>query len=236
MKFNIETNKELDFEMIKVFMEGGSPLIQEFWPELKTPEDIPKYVEPEYGQRLQEKVKEMKAEIHRLEQIAEAISTVIGEKWEPVKIINIWIGACPIAPRFLDINSFLMPYYHPIPTQINTATHELIHFLYFKKWAKLFPEHKPENFESPDPVWVLSEILVAVIGNDPQIQKLRVGTFDVYPNWNDVKIGNTKLMTPFEKIYSESKTFDNFLKGSWIKFQDIDKKYKIVDKLTKNTF
>jgi len=236
MKFNITKNQELDYAIIGEFLQMKSQVILDSWPGLTKVEDIPKYVDEDYNDDMELRIKQLKTETLWLNDITTAISTVMDEGWEPIENIDIYVGACPIAPRFLDIHAFLLPYYYPIPTQINTATHELIHFLYFKKWAKLFPEHKPENFESPDPVWVLSEILVAVIGNDPQIQELRVGTFDVYPNWSDLMIGEDKIMAPFEKIYKESKTFDDFLRESWAKFQELDKKYEIVERLTNNPF
>lgn len=236
MNFTISKNKELDYEMIGLFLEGGSPLIQSCWPGLNTVEDIPKFVDAEYGPKMESRIQELKTDVPKLERIAEAISVVMDEKWSPIDEISIYVGACPIAPRFLDVHAFLMPYYHDLSYAINTSAHEMIHFLYFKKWASLFPESKPENFESPDPVWVLSEILVAVIGNDSRIKDLVGNAFEVYPNWKDIKIDRESLTAPFEKIYKNSTSFDAFLKDSWSKYQELDKKFKITDILTHNMF
>lgn len=236
MKFTITKNKKLDYDIIGQFLENKSQVILDSWPGLVRAEDIPKYVDEDYNDDMEKLIKDLRTEIPWLTDITEAISNVIGEPWQPIDNIYIYVGACPIAPRFLDINAFLLPYYYPIPTQINTATHELIHFLYFKKWAKLFPEQKPENFESPDPVWVLSEILVAVIGNDPRIQRLEVGTFDVYPNWSGFMIGEDKIMAPYEKIYAENTDFDTFLRKSWNKFQELDDKFQITATLVENPY
>jgi hypothetical protein len=236
MNFIITTNKELDFEMIKVFMEGGSPLIHDFWPELKTPEDIPQYVQPEYGPKMESKVQILRKEVPKLEKIANVISVVINEKWAPIDKINIWIGACPIAPRFLDINSFLMPYYHNLDYMINTSAHEMIHFLYFKKWAKLFPKHHLKNYDYPDPVWVLSEILASVIGNDPRIKDLVGSTFEVYPNWKNKEIDGENITAPFARIYEGKDSFNSFLVKSWDKYQELDKRINLTKLLTEDTF
>jgi len=232
----ITKNKELDLEMIKTFFEGGSPSIKQFWPEIIKTEDIPKYVEEDYNDKMELRIKQLKLEIPRLSKIASAISTIMDETWEPVENIEIYVGACPIAPRFLDTYSFLLPYYYPISRQIKSAAEELIHFLYFKRWAKVFPSHPRESYEFPNPVNILSEILAAVIASDTRITSL-VGTKgEIYPNWQEILIDGRKITTPFEKIYRERKSFDDFLIGSWDKYQELDGKFQITATLVENPY
>lgn len=236
MNFNITTNRELDETMIEEFFNSGSSVIYASWPALKSAADIPKILDSEYGGELNDKIKLLKANTDKLNLIASAISTVMGEPWAPIDKINIWVGACPIAPRFLDIHSFLMPYHHDLDYMITTSTHEMIHFLYFKKWASLFPEHKPEMFESPHPVWVLSEILAVIIGNDARIKDVIGNKSELYPNWQEVKVEGQGLTEPYVQIHKTCEDFDAFLKESWIKYQELDKKHNVTSKLTENTF
>ena len=236
MKFNITTNKELDVEVTGWFFEGGSRVIQDFWPEIQVASDIPRVIEAEYGEALYEKITLLQDNVGKLDLIAGAISEVIDEEWSPIDTISIWVGTCPIAPRFLDNYSFLMPYYHDLNYMISTSAHDMIHFLYFKKWAKLFPKHQVSRFESPDPVWVLSEILVSIIGNDDRIKNIVGSKFEVYPNWMNTRIAGQTVTGPFEKIYANSNTFDDFLKKSWVKYQDLDKQHNITEKLASNPF
>jgi|GEM_PF-945202 len=236
MNFIITKNKELDLEMIKTFFDGGSPSIKQFWPEINKAEDIPKYVEVDYNDKMELRIKELKLEIPRLDNISTAISTIIGESWDPIENIDIYVGACPIAPRFLDTYSFLLPYYYPISRQIKSATEELIHFLYFKKWVKLFPSHSRESYEFPNPVNILSEISAAVIANDSRISSLVGSKGEVYPNWREIRIDGHKITTSFEKIYRERKSFDDFLKVSWLKYQELEEEYGITNQLTRNPY
>lgn len=232
MKFNISKNKELDLKAIREFYQEKDPVILESWPEIKSERDIPKVIGNEYGPQMDAKIAELAGAGDTLNKIADAIRKLIGEPWEPIEEINIYVGACPIAPRFLETNSFLLPYYYELPVLLNWSAHEMIHFLYFKKWAKLFPNDTVANFESPDPVWVLSEILVATIGNDPIIQKVTNTEFNIYPDWDEMEINSEKLVDIFQKIYDKSETFDEFLKESWVKYQELDKANNLTKKLT----
>lgn len=232
MRINISTNKPLDLETIKEFYNMGNPLILRSWPQIKSVDDIPAAIEGEYGPELTAKVAELKGQNELLLKLAEATSQVIGEPWEPIKEINIYVGACPIASRFLDTNSFLLPYYYEVNILLNWATHEMIHFLYFKKWAKIFPQSSSSDFEHPYPIWVLSEILVAVIGNDPTIQNVFKSDFNIYPDWQKVKVDGRKLVEVFTDVYEKSVSFDDFLKKSWDEYQKLDEKHNLTKELT----
>lgn len=232
MKINVLQNKKLDLETIRKFFIEADPVITESWPQIKSVDDIPAVIEGEYGPELIAKVAELKDQNETLIKLTEEISQVIDEPWGAIKEINIYIGACPIAPRFLDTNSFLLPYYYKVDILLNWSAHEMIHFLYFKKWSKLFPQNKPENFEYPDPAWVLSEILVAIIGNDQRIKDIVRNDFNIYDHWQKMKFGGKKLTEIFQPIYDKKKSFNDFLENSWEKYQELDKKYNLTKKLT----
>ncbi|KKQ94917.1 MAG: hypothetical protein UT66_C0004G0035 [candidate division CPR2 bacterium GW2011_GWC1_39_9] len=156
--------------------------------------------------------------LKKLEAIAIAIENVVDERWDSNDKINIYIGACPIAPRFVKSKSMILPYKLSNSILLNWATHEMIHFLYFKKWQNLFPKHNYSNFESPDPAWSLSEILVAIIGNNPRIKNIAKSEFNIYDRWKEIKLENKTLTEIFTAIYNKSDNFDNFLRQSWNKF------------------
>jgi hypothetical protein len=236
MKITISTNKKLDIGIIEDFYNDGNVLIQKTWPKIHGQEDIIGIVEKEYGPKLRTKVTELKAKRHLLTDIASAISEVIEEAWSPIESVSIFVGACPIAPRFLDVHWFILPYYYDISTLINLAAHEMIHFLYFKKWSSLFPCTKDEEYEQPNPECVLSEILVAIIGNNPKIRDLVGCNFDIYQNWQSFKYDGQKLVDIFTNIYSGSDSFDTFLKNSWKKYKELDNKYRITEELSADPF
>lgn len=231
MKIDVSQNIELDIKIIRDFYIEGDPVIVKSWPNIFSVDDIPIIIKEEHGRGLKEKVALLKEKELVLLSISEAISEVIGEPWRPIEKINIYVGACPIAPRFLSSNSFLLPYYHSVDTLINWSAHEMIHFLYFKKWKKLFPNHNPKKFEHPGHVWVLSEILVAVIGSDKRIKNIVKSEFGIYEQWKEITVNEKGLIVIFTEIYQKSKSFNGFLKNSWKKYQGLDRKHNLTKRL-----
>ncbi len=57
-----------------------------------------------------------------------------------------YISALPAYPRFLKDYSFCVGYKN-VANIIETAAHEILHFLWFKKWAEVFPETDKKEFE-----------------------------------------------------------------------------------------
>lgn len=232
MKFTFEKNEELDHEMVKVFLEQGAGVIQERWPNLHSTDQINEFLEPEYESDAIDRV------IDRLKQrqslflaIADKIAEVMGEPWEPIREIKVFVGACPISPRFLDIHGFLLPYHFTMSEQTNIFAHEMIHFLYFKKLAKLFPNVSHESYEYPSPTWVLSEILAVVIGNNTDICKLADTEFELYPTWRDFKVNGQAILEIFNDIYRSTRSFDDFLIEANNKYSELDNRYQITQSL-----
>jgi len=98
--------------------------------------------------------------------------------------------------------------------------HEILHFLYFKKWKEVFPKAERRTFDSPHLVWRLSEILDPIILNNyPKIQKLTKLKHQTYKEFQKAKIGNEKLVPHFEVLYRKhlqsKKPFEVFLKIAW---------------------
>ena len=233
MIINISTNKQLDIESTTEFFEEGNVAIASTYPDIKSSSDIPTALEKQYGARMENKVIELREQVETLGRITTAISDVMEEPWEPIDKIDIFLGACPIAPRFLENYSFLLPYYYDIPILLNWSSHEMIHFLYFKKWAEIYPNTDIRRFEKPFPEWVLSEILVIVIGNDQKICSLSDTVFNLPDEWNNFRIKGTVIYDLFNSIYDKSANFSDFLIKSWELYQELDKEYRITNNLTK---
>jgi hypothetical protein len=234
-KFNIGQNKQLDKEIIAEFFEVNDPVILESFPEIVEVGDVNEVVEMEYKEEISSiryKIKELGASLYKLKEICEVLSVIMNEDWEGIDEVNIYVGVCPIAPHFLEDNSFLLPHYHELPILLNWSAHELTHFLYFKKFAKLFPNEKPETFESPHANWVLSETLAPVIDSDKRIKSITNTDSNLYPDWQKVKIEGRGLQEIFTAIYKESKTFDEFLVKAKEKYAELDKKYQLTQTLT----
>jgi len=91
----------------------------------------------------------------------------------------------------------------------------LLHFVYFKKWHKIFPKTKHREFDSPYLVWHLSEMVPAIVLNDSRLQKIfkyKFGSYDIYEN---AILDKKPLLSYLQKFYDNRKDFEDFLKNSW---------------------
>lgn len=90
----------------------------------------------------------------------------------PNKDIVATVGFIPICPRYLDKFSFSVHDSIPDDFLIETCAHEICHFLWFKKWKKLYPNYNIDDFESPNKIWEYSEMIVDPILNSDECVSL----------------------------------------------------------------
>jgi len=148
------------------------------------------------------------------------LSKLFEIEWpEEKRIINAYITIMPVFPRFLDDFSFCVGYRNP-PKARETIAHEIVHFLWFKKWKEVFPDSKREEFEGPHLIWRLSEIMDPIILQcDPKIKELIKPSRWGYPTFKDVVIEGVSMTEYFVKIYMDcvkkGKSFEEVLKILW---------------------
>lgn len=136
------------------------------------------------------------------------------------KIITAYVSIVPIFPRFLDEWAFNVSSKNT-KSMIPISMHEILHFLYFKKWMEVFPKTKLRELDAPYLVWRLSEILDPIIlDNNSDIQRLLKQKHNHYPEFRNVKIGKKTIVKHFEDLYKRhlksKKSFGEFLKVSWV--------------------
>lgn len=237
MNFVVQKNKSLDVKMIAQFYSSSwSSLIKESWPEIKSKSEIEPYFDKYYADHVEDldkRITEYEKNLPKIKIVSDIIGEIMDEKWGDIKTITVTIGFCPIAPRFIDSNSFLLPEYYNNSILLNWSTHEMIHFLYFKKWKKLFPKSTIKNYNYPDPVWVLSEILAPIIAEDPRIKSVIKSDSNLYDHWQAIKVEDKSLKIYFGDLYEASSNFEEFLKISWKKYMILDRELNLTKKLTK---
>lgn len=154
---------------------------------------------------------------------------------EEIKEIKATVSINPICPRNIDKWSFNVNYKQAGDRMKQTAVHEIIHFLYFKKWMAVFPDHDKKTFNNPHSQWKLSEMLVnPIINNNETIQEIiNNQKGEGYSEFKNIKINNKTLNEFFGEIYKEHVegkiSFGDFLKRSWEEYQkhkDIIENYK----------
>jgi len=130
-----------------------------------------------------------------------------------------YISALPAYPRFLDDYSFCIGY-KDVPNMIETSAHEILHFIWFKKWKEVFPEIERRQYESPHLVWRLSEIMDPIILQcNPKIKELIKPQKWGYKSFESIKIGDVSMIEYFKDIYLRSvgsgDSFEVTLKKLW---------------------
>lgn len=139
-----------------------------------------------------------------------------------------YVSILHVFPRFLDEYSFCLGYKN-IDENIEVSAHEIVHFLWFKKWKEVFPEIKRSDYESPNLVWRLSEIIVQIIlQTEPKIKKLIKPEGWDYDSFKKIKIGKLSMTDHFLKKYLQfletEKDFGMVMKRLWKETQKHEEK------------
>ena len=149
------------------------------------------------------------------------LSQVLETNW-PVERKNIiaFVSINPIYPRFLKNWSFSIFGLQKNIKRLNEIiAHEILHFLYFKKWKEVFPNSNERTFDIPYLEWNLSEILAPVILSNPRIQTIIKQKPIGYPEHKKIKINKKTVIKHFGLIYrkslKEKEPFGEFLKKSY---------------------
>lgn len=242
MEPNIKFKKsiEKDVAVISGFVKEKESLIFESFPEFGNKEGeelldfIPglvKKIHLEEKNNFTKKICSLQKSEKKIVNVCKLISKIIETSWAGYKNIDVYLSICPIAPRFLKERYFLLPIYGNNSESFNIVIHELIHFLYFKKWHKIFGDSY-SLYEYPHKIWILSEILDPVIMNDKRIVKITKYKAGLYPQW-DIYEKKYNLLSIFEEIYIGSNNFSDFLKKAKYKYNELDRKWNLTVKLTK---
>ncbi len=77
----------------------------------------------------------------------------------------------PVCPRYLKEHCFDMFYLNSERGALGISIHELIHYIWFMGWHELFQDTY-EEYETPSLKWILSELVVEAIMDDPRLSSL----------------------------------------------------------------
>lgn len=133
------------------------------------------------------------------------------------------ISILPIFPRNINNHSFYIGHKN-IQRMIEVAAHEIVHFLWYKKWSEVFPEISKDVYEAPHLTWRLSEIIDPIILQcNPKIHELIQPKHWGYTSFEKINIGDVKMIDYFKKMYLDSvNAGDNFattMKKLWSEAQ-----------------
>ena len=124
----------------------------------------------------------------------------------------------PIEPRFLKECCYDTFYLNSERGAIGSGIHELIHFVWFHVWNRLFKDSYDE-YERPSLKWILSEMVVESIMKDERLSSinpyfLRENGGCIYPWFFDMKAGGKLILDTMDEMY-KSQSIADFMKNSY---------------------
>jgi len=144
------------------------------------------------------------------------LSEVVEQEWsEKDKKIFVRISLNPICPKYIKQRTFDLFYKQKPKYMKSVAIHEILHFIYFEKWKKVFPKSEEKEFDAPHLVWQLSEMVPGIVLNDKRVQNVFKYKFDSYKEYENFKLNGKPLLSYLQDFYDNRKDFADFLKKSW---------------------
>lgn len=131
------------------------------------------------------------------------------------------ISLNPVCPRFLDTYTFDIFYLNSQKGALGISLHEIIHFVWFKKWNEHFKDNYSE-YETPSLKWIFSEIVVDAILRDDRIKDLNPYERTSYEYFYDIEIEGENMMDIIYDLY-KSNDIISFMERGYafvIKYED----------------
>lgn len=125
----------------------------------------------------------------------------------------------PISPRFLKERCFDVFYLNSKRGAIGMNIHELVHFVWFYVWNRLFGDNYDE-YERPSLKWILSEMVVESVMKDHRLSAInpyfpRENGGCVYPYFFDMKADGVLILDTLDEMY-RSQNIHDFMRNSYV--------------------
>lgn len=124
----------------------------------------------------------------------------------------------PISPRFLKEHCYDTFYLNSQQGAIGVGIHELIHFVWFHVWNRLFGDDY-EEYERPSMKWILSEMVVESVMKDERLSSInpyfpREQGGCIYPYFFDLVVDGKPILETLDAMY-RSRTIQDFMEESY---------------------
>ena len=124
----------------------------------------------------------------------------------------------PIEPRFLKERCYDTFYLNSERGAIGGGIHEIIHFVWFYVWNRLFKDSYDE-YERPSLKWILSEMVVEPVMRDKRLSSInpyfpRENGGCVYPYFFDMIAGGKPVLDTLDEMYRRQ-TIEDFMRNSY---------------------
>lgn len=129
----------------------------------------------------------------------------------------------PIEPRFLKERCYDTFYLNSERGAIGGGIHEIIHFVWFYVWNRLFGDSYDE-YERPSLKWILSEMVVESVMKDERLSSInpyfpRENGGCIYPYFFDMVVDGKLILNTLDAMY-RSQNIEDFMRNSYVYCQD----------------
>ena len=158
------------------------------------------------------------------EQITAALSDAFGvDCGSMFHDLKCNVSMNPIEPRFLKERCFDIFYLNSERGAIGESIHEIVHFIWFNVWNRLFRDSYDE-YERPSLKWILSEMVVESVMKDSRLSSInpyfpREQGGCIYPYFFDMEVGGTLILDTLDEMY-RSQRIEDFMKNSYAYCQE----------------
>ena len=152
-------------------------------------------------------------------QITAALSDVFGVDCDGLfNDIRCNLSMNPIEPRFLKERCYDTFYLNSERGAIGGGIHEIIHFVWFYVWNRLF-EDSCDEYERPSMKWILSEMVVESVMKDERLSSInpyfpREHGGCIYPYFFDMAVDGKLILDTLDAMY-KSQSIEDFMRNSY---------------------
>ncbi len=152
-------------------------------------------------------------------QITAALSDAFGvDCRELFNDLRCSVSMNPIEPRFLKERCFDIFYLNSEKGAIGETIHEIVHFVWFSVWNRLFGDSYDE-YERPSLKWILSEMVVESVMRDERLSSInpyfpREQGGCVYPYFFDMVVDGKPILDTLDAMY-RSQHIEDFMRNSY---------------------
>ncbi len=133
------------------------------------------------------------------------------------------ISMNPVEPRFLKERCYDTFYLNSERGAIGRGIHEIIHFVWFYVWNRLFKDSYDE-YERPSLKWILSEMIVESVMKDERLRSInpyfpREQGGCIYPCFFDMTVDGRLILDTMDAMY-RSQRITEFMRNSYAYCQE----------------
>ena len=164
------------------------------------------------------------------EQITAALTEAFGVDCASLfNDIGCNVSMNPVGPRFLKECCYDTFYLNSEKGAIGGGIHELIHFVWFHVWNRVFDDSYDE-YERPSLKWILSEMVVESVMKDERLSSInpyfpREQGGCIYPYFFDMLVDGKLILDTLDAMY-QSQSIEDFMRGSFAYCQKFEKEIR----------